>query len=302
MASRGEQIRLSLPVRRQSAAEMTVRLKPDCSKTDTRRYPRHLIAGGSLLLVVVGVALLAPILAQYNPDAIDSSAVLTAPSALHPFGTDAFGRDLFSRVLFGARLALRLSLLSAAISALPGTLLGMTAGFYRGWVDQVLSRIIDAWLALPGLMFALLVIARTGPSLDGAILALGVAGIPSFYRMARGSTISLSRQPFMEASRALGADGITLIFRHILPNLTSVLLVLVTLRLGTYLLAGGSLGFIGLGAQTPMPEWGVLLAEGRDYIDTAWWMFVFPLAAMTMTVLGYNLFGDGLRDYLGDCH
>src|SRR5690606_38305416 len=147
------------------------------------------------------------------------SAILTAPSSLHPFGTDAFGRDLFSRGLFGARLALRLSLLSAAMSALPGTLLGMIAGFYRGWVDQVLSRIIDAWLALPGLLFALLVIARTGPSVVGAILALGVAGIPSFYRMARGSTISLSRQPFMEASRALGADGWTLIFRHILPNL-----------------------------------------------------------------------------------
>lgn len=267
--------------------------------TRSRRVPLHLLTGGFLVLVVVLAAAFAPVLAPFEPDALAPGSVLSAPSALHPLGTDAFGRDLFSRILYGARLALRMSLFSVALSAIPGTLLGMLAGYYRGWIDQVLSRFMDAWLALPGLLLALLVIARTGPSLDGAIVALGAAGIPSFYRMARGSTISLSRQPFMEASRALGAGGATLIFRHILPNLFSVLLVLVTLRLGTFLLAGGSLSFIGLGAQPPQPEWGALLAEGRDYLDTAWWMFVFPLLAMTLTVLGYNLFGDGLGDLLG---
>lgn len=264
-----------------------------------RRLPLHLVTGGVLLLVVVLAAAFAPMLAPFAPEKIGAGSILSAPSGLHPFGTDAFGRDLFSRILFGARLALRLSILSVALSAVPGTLLGMIAGYYRGWIDQALSRVIDAWLALPGLLLALLVIARTGPSLDGAILALGIAGIPSFYRMARGSTISISRQPFMEASRALGAGGATLIFRHIFPNLCSILLVLVSLRLGTFLLAGGSLSFIGLGAQPPQPEWGALLAEGRDYLDTAWWMFVFPLLAMTLTVLGFNLFGDGLSDYLG---
>lgn len=296
MATRGEQFRLGIDLTRPHTA---IREEPAWKAPVRRRFPPHLIAGGMLISVVIAAAVLAPSLAGYAPDVIDSGAMLLAPSAIHPFGTDAFGRDLLSRVLFGARLALQLSFLSVAISAIPGTLLGMIAGYYRGWVDQVLSRMIDAWLALPGLLLALLVIARTGPSLDGAILALGVAGIPSFYRMARGSTISISQQPFIEASRALGAGGATVIFRHILPNLLSVLLILVTLRLGTFLLAGGSLSFIGLGAQPPQPEWGALLAEGRDYLDMAWWMFVFPLGAMTLTVVGYNLFGDGLCDYLG---
>jgi len=258
----------------------------------------NLHAGSGLIFLVVLLAIFAPYLSQFPPDAISSDAMLLPPSVLHPFGTDAFGRDLFSRIAFGARLALRLSLLSVAVSAIPGTLLGMMAGHYRGWTDQVLSRLIDAWLALPGLLLALLIIARTGPSLDGAILALGVAGIPGFYRLSRGLTISLSQQPFIEASRALGAGGMRIILYHVFPNLLSSLVVLVSLRLGTFLLAGGSLSFIGLGAQPPLPEWGALLAEGRDYLDLAWWMFVFPMLALTLTVLGFNLFGDGLRDLL----
>lgn len=262
------------------------------------RLPLPLIVGGVMFGLLCLVALLAPVLAPYDPTALSGDALLQPPSALHPFGTDAFGRDLLSRVIFGAQLSVRLSLVSVAISALPGTLLGMIAGYYRGWIDQVLSRLIDAWLALPGLLLALLVIARTDPSLDGAILALGVAGIPGFYRLTRSSTISLSQQAYIEASRALGAGGGVLIFRHILPNLLTSLIVLVSLRMGTFLLAGGSLSFIGLGAQPPLPEWGALLAEGRDYIDTAWWMFAFPLLAITITVMGLNLCGDGLRDFI----
>ena len=294
MAARSEHLPLSLRLGIDPADQPG--LAPGRS---ARRQPVNLIFGGLLIGLVIVVALLAPLIAPYAPDTLSVGGLLEAPSAAHPFGTDAFGRDLFSRVVFGARLALRLSLLSVAISVLPGTLFGMLAGYYRGWIDQVFSRLIDAWLALPGLLLALLVIARTGPSLNGAILALGIAGIPSFYRLARSVTISLSQQPFIEACRALGASGFDLIFRHILPNLLTSLVVLVTLRLGTFLLAGGSLGFIGLGAQLPDPEWGALLAEGRDYFDQAWWMFFFPLMAMTLTVLGFNLFGDGLRDRLG---
>lgn len=295
MAARSERIGLSLPLegsltwgRPNSTAEVPGR----------RRISLHLLAGGLLVSLVVITALAANWIAPYEPDAMLPGARLLPPSWQHWFGTDAFGRDLFSRVIFGARLALKLSLLSAFISAVPGTFCGLLAGYFRDWVDQVLSRFIDAWLALPGLLLALLIIARTGPSLDGAILALGLTGIPGYYRLVRSGAISLSQMPYIEASQALGASGARIIFLHILPNLFSSLIVLTSLRLGTFLLAGGSLSFIGLGAQPPQPEWGALLAEGRDYVDTAWWMFVFPLAAISFTVMGYNLFGDGLRDHM----
>jgi len=255
-----------------------------------------MLVGSALVSLVIFVAVFAPLIAPFEPDVMLPGARLMPPSTAHIFGTDSFGRDLFSRVVYGARLAFKLSVVAALISAVPGVFCGLLAGYFRGWVDQVLSRFIDAWLALPGLLLALLIIARTGPSLDGAILALGLTGIPGYFRLVRSGAISLSHVSYIEASRALGASGARTIFRHVLPNLLSSLIVLTSLRMGTYLLAGGSLSFIGLGAQAPQPEWGALLAEGRDYIDSAWWMFVFPLLAISITVMGYNLFGDGLRD------
>lgn len=278
----------------------TIEERGDRRPAGMRRIPRlHLLAGGTLVALAALAALLAPWIAPYAPDALLPGARLLPPSALHPLGTDAFGRDLLSRVLFGARLALRLSLSAAAISAVPGIGLGLVAGYYRGRLDQILSRLVDAWLALPGSLLALLVIARTGPSLDGAILALGLAGVPSYYRLARSGAISLSRLPYIEACRALGAGGGRILFWHLLPNLLSSLIVLTSLRLGTLLLAGSGLSFIGLGAQPPQPEWGAMLAEGRDYLDLAWWMFAFPGLAITLTVMGFNLLGDGLRDRVG---
>jgi ABC-type dipeptide/oligopeptide/nickel transport system permease subunit len=263
-----------------------------------RVMPVQLILGGLLVTLVLLTALYAPDITRYAPEAMIPADRLLPPSSAHWFGTDAFGRDLFSRVVFGARLALKLSALSVLISAVPGVMLGLLAGYERGWLDQLLSRLMDAWLALPGLLLALLIISRTGPSLDGAILALGVTGIPSYFRLVRSSTLSLRQREYVEASRALGAGRARVLLGHILPNLLSSVIVLTSLRLGTMLLAGSSLSFIGLGAQPPAPEWGALMAEGRDFIDTAWWMFAFPLIATMLTVLGYNLLGDGLRDYL----
>lgn len=260
----------------------------------------HLAAGILLLGAAAAAALAAPLLTPYAPDAINSGARLAPPSAAHLFGTDAFGRDLLTRVVYGARLALKLSMLSVLISAVPGILLGLAAGFYRGWVDQVISRLVDAWLSLPGLLLALLVIARTGPSLDGAILALGITGVPGFYRLVRSGTISLCQLPYVEAARSVGVPDRRLMLRHILPNLLSSIVVLTTMRLGSFLLAGGGLSFIGLGAQPPDPEWGAMLAEGRDYYGTAWWLFAFPAGAMILTVMGFNLLGDGLRDQLAE--
>jgi len=297
MEARSEGIGLNLPSKIGRAAEKPL----DGSGGFRRRrpLPYHLLAGGLLTGIVVLLAALAPWIAPYPPDQLLPGSRLLPPSLLHPFGTDALGRDLFSRVVFGARLAIRLSFLAASLSALPGIVLGLLAGYYRGWVGQALSRFIDVWLALPGSLLALLIIARTGPSLNGAILALGIAGIPSYFRLVRSSTISLSQLPYVEASRALGAGGARLLFLHILPNLLNNVVVLSTLRVGMLLLAGSGLSFIGLGAQPPEPEWGALIAEGRDYLDTAWWMFVFPGLAVCMTVMGFNLLGDGLRDRLG---
>ncbi len=258
----------------------------------------HLLVGSLLAGLVVITAVFAPLLAPYAPDALLPNARLLPPGAGHPFGTDAFGRDVFSRLVFGARLALKMSFLAAGLSALPGVVLGLLAGYYGRWLDQVLSRVIDAWLALPGMLFAILIIARTGPSLNGAILALGISGIPAYFRLARAGTISLRGSPYIEASWALGASGLRLMLHHILPNLLTSLVVLTTLRLGTILLAGGGLSFIGLGAQPPEPEWGTLLAEGRDYLDVAPWIALFPGLAITLTVMGFNLLGDGIRDRL----
>lgn len=271
---------------------------------EPERRPRHvllrpnLLAGAALVGLLVLAALLAPVLSPAAPDQMQPAIRLQGPSMAHPFGTDHFGRDMFSRVLHGARIALQMSLLSVLLAALPGIWLGLLAGYHRGWGEQILSRVMDAWLAFPGLLLAIVLVARLGASLETTVIALGVVGIPSFYRMARSGTISARQLLYIEAARALGIGHGRILLRHILPNLASPLIVLVSLRAGTMLLAAGGLSFIGLGAQPPLPEWGALLAAGRDYLDSAWWLALFPGLAFTLSVMGFNLLGDGLRDAL----
>lgn len=267
-------------------------------KKRSRRPRVNLWVGSHVTGLLILVAVFAPLIVTVDPVAIFPEARLLPPSALHWMGTDAFGRDLFSRVIYGSRLAIRLSLGAVLVAAIPGTVLGLLAGYFRGWVDQVLSRLMDGWMAMPGLLLALVLIARTGASFDAAILALGLTGIAGYFRLVRGGAISLSQQLYMEAGRALGAGWPRQIFVHLLPNLASSLVVWTTLRMGTFLLAGSSLSFIGLGAQPPQPEWGAILAEGRDYLDTAWWYFVFPLLGICVSAIGFNLMGDGLSDLL----
>jgi peptide/nickel transport system permease protein len=262
------------------------------------RRRANLVAGGALVAVLLLAAALAPALAPAAPDAIAPAERLLAPSLEHPFGTDALGRDLFSRVLYGARTALQLAVPAVLLSALPGIGLGLIAGYYAGLLDQLLSRTMDAWFAFPGLLLAVVLVAVLGPSLLTAVLALGVVGVPAFYRLTRNSTLSARHVPYVEAARALGLRDGRVLLRHILPNLASPLVVLVTMRLGTVILAGGALSFIGLGVQPPTPEWGALLAAGRDTMDRAWWLALFPGLAITGSVMGFNLFGDGLRDLL----
>lgn len=258
----------------------------------------NLVVGGTLVGLLLLAAVLAPVIAPFDPDAIAPADRLLPPSLVHPFGTDALGRDLFSRVLYGARTALQLAVPSVLLGALPGIGLGLLAGYYSGLLDQLLSRVMDAWLAFPGLLLAVVMVAVLGPSLPTTILALGIVGIPSYYRLTRNGTLSARHLPYVEAARALGLRDGRVLLRHILPNLASPLVVLVTMRLGTIILAGGALSFIGLGVQPPTPEWGALLAAGRDSMDRAWWLALFPGLAITGSVMGFNLLGDGLRDFL----
>ncbi|MHB1162792.1 MAG: ABC transporter permease [Chloroflexota bacterium] len=267
---------------------------------EIRRSP-GLHVGLALLALVAAGGVLVPLLTPYTPDQILPNARLQPPSLAHPLGTDALGRDLLTRVAYGSHLAAQTALVAVGLSMAVGLALGSLAGYYSGWIDQLISRAMDGWLALPGALVAVVIVARLGASLNNLILALGVMGVPAFYRIVRNTTLSARQMPYAEAAIALGATDRRVMWRHVFPNILSPLVVLTTMRLGTVLLTGSSLSFIGLGAQPPAPEWGALLAAGRNYVDTAWWLALFPGVAITATVVGLNLLGDGLRDLLDPC-
>lgn len=266
-------------------------------RNNAGRINLNLYLGAFLITLVLLAGIFAPILTTHAPETIFRAAQLSAPGGGFWFGTDALGRDLFSRVLYGVRYSLGMSLCATLISAVPGVLLGIISGYRGGWIDQLMSRFIEVWLSLPGLLLALLLIARLGPSLTTTAIALGLSGIPTMFRVLRAETRSLAKSPFIEAAESIGASQWRIIFKHLLPNLSSTIIVMFTMRVGIFLLAGSGLSFIGLGAQPPQPEWGALLASGRDYLQQAWWLGVFPILAIMITVLGFNLFGDGLRDF-----
>lgn len=278
----------SMPRRRQSAM----------TKWRRGRITPNLWIGGAIVATVLLVAFVAPFVAPYAPDQVMAGARLTPPSLAFPFGTDSLGRDMFSRVLHGARLAVWTMLLGVSIAAILGVVPGLIAGYAGDWSDQILSRVMDIGLAFPGLLLALILVARFGPSLDNAILALGIISAPGFFRLARALTISTRKLLYVDAARAIGASDWRILVRHIAPNLVSSLIVIATTRAGILLVASGGLSFVGLGAQPPTPEWGALLASGRNYLETAPWLAIFPGLCITLTVVGANLLGDGLRDAL----
>jgi peptide/nickel transport system permease protein len=201
-------------------------------------------------------------------------------------------------VLYGAQLALAMAFVGVGVAGALGIIPGLVAGYRGGRTDQLLSRVMDVWLAFPGMLLALVIVARLGPSFRNAILALGIAGAPGFFRLTRSLALSARHTAYVEAARSVGATDGRVLLRHILPNLSAPLLVLVTSRAGILLLAGGALSFLGLGAQPPTPEWGAMLAAGRTHMDTAPWLAVFPGICLTLAVVGFNLLGDGLRDRL----
>ena len=255
-------------------------------------------AAALVLLAVVVVALLDDQLAPSGPNEVDVTARLQGPSAAHPFGTDDLGRDVLSRVLLGAQVSLRVGLVAVGISLVVGTVVGTLAGFYGRWVDAVLMRLMDVLFAFPALLLAIAVIAVLGPGATNAMIAIGITYTPVFARVARAAVLGVREQVYVRASRSVGASDARLLLRHVLPNAFPPILVQTSVSLAFAVLAEAALSFAGLGIQPPAPSWGGMLADGRDFLDQAWWMAVFPGLAIFVLVLSFNLLGDGLRDVL----
>ena len=256
------------------------------------------MVGLAVLCLMVLAAVFAPAIAPYEPLEPDAFAAFSGPSAKHLFGTDNLGRDILSRVLYGGRISLRVGLISVGIAASIGIVTGLMAGFYGGWTDTIIMRIIDIKLAFPGLLLALVIVATLGQGIFKVMIAVGVAAVPTYTRLVRGSVLAAKEQPYIEAARTIGATDARIMAQHILPNIFAPVLVLSTLGVATAILAGASLSFLGLGAQPPTPEWGVIVSDGRARLRTAWWITTFPGLAIAAAVLAINLVGDGLRDVL----
>jgi len=255
---------------------------------------RSAVLGAGLLLAWILIALFAPYLVPYDPTETVNMA-RRPPSGEHWFGTDLLGRDLFSRVLLGAQISLTLGLISVSLGALPGIALGLVAGYRGGLIDTLISRLIDALLALPSILLALVVIAALGPSIRNVMIAVGVATVPQYARLVRGSVLAIKQLPYVEAARVIGAPSTRIMLRHVLVNAYAPVLVLSTLQIGNAILIGSGLSFLGLGAQPPTPEWGLMSAEGREVLNRAWWISTFPGLAILSVVVACNLLGDGLR-------
>jgi peptide/nickel transport system permease protein len=257
-----------------------------------------MVLGGLIVLMVISAALAAPWLAPFSPARQDLFNRLQPPSIEHWLGTDQFGRDVLSRLLYGARISMVVGVAAVAIGAAVGTVLGATAGYFGGWVDTILSRIIDGLMAFPMLLMALLVVAILGAGVENTMLAIGIATSPRFARLLRSEVLQLKEREFVEAARALGSGHAWTLVRHILPHLVSSVIVLSTLRVAAAILTEANLSFLGLGVQPPTPSWGGMISTGRQYIVTAYWVPLIPGVTIAITVLGFNLFGDGLRDHL----
>jgi peptide/nickel transport system permease protein len=227
---------------------------------------------------------------------VDTQAIMAPPGARHLLGSDTLGRDLFSRVLYGGRISLLLGIIAVVISMLFGVLLGIVAGYFGGRIDEIIMRFIDVLLAFPGLLLAMLTVFALGVSLTNAMIAVGVSGIPIFARVTRGEVLTAKENLYVEAARALGAPERVILWSHLLPNIITPNIVIATLRVGTSIIFGASLSFLGLGAQAPTPEWGLMLSQGRGFLGVAWWLSFAPGLAIFLTVMASNLLGDGVRD------
>lgn len=265
----------------------------------TRFLANRLALAGAVILLCIGLAAwAAPLLTRKNPNEQRVTERLQAPSARHFIGTDDLGRDVFSRMLYGGRVSLRVGLLAVVLSVSMGTLVGLAAGYFGGAVDAALMRLVDIVLCFPTIFLILMVIAFLEPSLWNVMAVIGFTSWPGLARLVRGETLSLRERDFILAARGLGLSAPRILFVHLLPNLAAPILVSATLGVGSAILTESALSFLGLGVQPPMASWGNILTGGKDYLHVAWWLSVFPGAAILVTVLALNLLGEGLRDVL----
>jgi len=259
---------------------------------------RLAMIGTVIILIFLGIAIFAPLLTSYNPTAQNMNERLLSPSSQHIFGTDQYGRDVYSRVVYGARVEVWIIFIVSIISIIIGLVVGIIAGYFGGVVDEVLMRITDMFLAFPRLVLAMVLTAALGPNLTNTMIAIALVDWTIYARLGRAEAMKVKSQPYIEAIRAVGAKDIRIIALHVLPMSISPVIVQLTLRMGTIVLTAAGLGFLGLGAQPPTPEWGAIVSDGRSYLVDQWWITTFPGIAIAIIVLGFNLLGDGIRDIL----
>jgi peptide/nickel transport system permease protein len=261
-----------------------------------RKFTRkRIIIYGTVLAVLVVLSFFAPYFAPYDPIQISMEG-RKSPNVAHIFGTDRLGRDILSRIIYGTKYSLSIGIISVSIGLVFGTTMGVLSAYYGGLVDTIIMRFIDALLAFPGILLALVVIAVLGPGLFNVMLAVGISTVPEYARLARGKVLSVMQLEYIEAVHSIGGSNIRVILKHILPNISAPITILATLQVGNAILVGSGLSFLGMGAQPPTPEWGLMTAEGRNFMSQAWWISTFPGIAILITVISINQFGDGLRE------
>jgi len=265
-----------------------------------RRFVRNWIglAGAAIVLVCAAVAVLAPLLAPYGPEETHPNWKLFAPNEYFAFGTDEFGRDILSRVIFGARISLEVGLIAVSLALVLGACAGLLAGCFGGWVDGLTMRCMDVLFAFPAILLAIGIMAVLGTGIANAMLAIGIVYAPSFARLARASVLSLKEMEFVQAARVLGLGELAILVRHVVPNVLGPMIVQTSFSLSTAILTEASLSFLGLGTPPSIPSWGSMLSSSRRYVELDPWPAIFPGLAIMLLVLGFNLFGDGLRDVL----
>ncbi len=275
--------------------------KPESFSAQTLYYllkNRLAVIGGTLVALVFVLSIFAPFIAPYNPSTIDIKNILVGPGFSHWLGTDDLGRDVLSRMLWGGRISLQVGFVAVGIATLIGILLGSLAGFYGGWIDSLIMRAVDIMLSIPTIFLILAVIAILEPSIINIMIIIGLTSWMEPARLIRAEFITLKEREFVIAAHALGATDSRIIIKHVLPNGLSPILVSATMGIGGAILVESALSFLGLGVQPPTPSWGSLLSAGKDNIEIAWWLSAFPGLAILITVLGYNLLGEGIRDAL----
>lgn len=259
---------------------------------------KRALIGFWMVVIFLVIAIFAPLIAPYDPLEQNMQIKLESPSFAHPFGTDEFGRDILSRIMYGAQISLMIGVISVLFAVIFGVALGTVAGYFGGLLDSIIMRIMDVLLAFPSFLLAMAIVSVLGPGMINVMIAIGVFSIPTFSRIARSEVISIKNKEYIEAAQAIGAKDRLIIFKHLIPNSISPIIVLSTLRIATSIITAAGLSFLGMGAQPPTPEWGAMLSEGREYLRVAPHVSTIPGLAIMFMVLGFNMLGDGLRDAL----